>query len=144
MCSAPWLCPALCNPMDCSLPGSSVHGIFQARILEWVLYVGYPYIMGHLYVHNQIFFSHTNLFHVNLILRSTNKDITIKRPEQATLSTGPKARFLAAWVLLISLYCTIYTLCFNHTKIFAISKCFMVLKLLTIPFSLSVTSFHIR
>ena len=29
------LCPTLCNPMDCSLPGSSVHGIFQARILEW-------------------------------------------------------------------------------------------------------------
>ena len=24
------------NPMDCSLPGSSVHGIFQARVLEWV------------------------------------------------------------------------------------------------------------
>ena len=30
------LCPSLCHPMDCSLPGSSVHGIFQARILEWV------------------------------------------------------------------------------------------------------------
>ena len=30
------LCLTLCNPMDCSLPGSSVHGIFQARILEWV------------------------------------------------------------------------------------------------------------
>ena len=29
-------CLTLCNPMDCSLPGSSVHGIFQARILEWV------------------------------------------------------------------------------------------------------------
>ena len=28
--------PTLRNPMDCSLPGSSVHGIFQARILEWV------------------------------------------------------------------------------------------------------------
>ena len=26
----------LCNPMDCSSPGSSVHGIFQSRILEWV------------------------------------------------------------------------------------------------------------
>ena len=26
----------LCDPMDCSLPGSSVHGIFQARILEWL------------------------------------------------------------------------------------------------------------
>ena len=30
------LCPTVCNPMNCSLPGSSVHGIFQARILEWV------------------------------------------------------------------------------------------------------------
>ena len=29
-------CPTLCNPMDCSLPGSSVHGILQARKLEWV------------------------------------------------------------------------------------------------------------
>ena len=44
-CVAPWLtfenevsqsCPTLCDPMDCSLPGSSVHGIFQARTLEWV------------------------------------------------------------------------------------------------------------
>ena len=30
------LCPILCDPMDCSLRGSSIHGIFQARILEWV------------------------------------------------------------------------------------------------------------
>ena len=29
-------CPILCDPIDCSLPGSSVHGILQARILEWV------------------------------------------------------------------------------------------------------------
>ena len=29
-------CLTVCDPMDCSLPGSSVHGIFQARILEWV------------------------------------------------------------------------------------------------------------
>ena len=28
-------CPTFCDPMDCSLPGSSVHGIFQARVLEW-------------------------------------------------------------------------------------------------------------
>ena len=42
---SPWLpstaakslqsCPTLSDPMDCSLPGSSVHGIFQARVLEW-------------------------------------------------------------------------------------------------------------
>ena len=30
------LCSTLCNPMDYSLLGSSIHGIFQARVLEWV------------------------------------------------------------------------------------------------------------
>jgi len=29
------LCPTLSDPIDCSLPGSSIHGIFQARVLEW-------------------------------------------------------------------------------------------------------------
>ena len=29
-------CLTLCDPVDCSLPGSSVDGIFQARVLEWV------------------------------------------------------------------------------------------------------------
>ena len=29
-------CLTLCDPMDCSLPVSSVHGIFQARVLQWV------------------------------------------------------------------------------------------------------------
>ena len=39
-------CPTLCDPMDCRPPGSSVHGIFQARVLEWgktilsVLFIG--------------------------------------------------------------------------------------------------------
>ena len=36
VCSLAQLCPALCGPMNCSLPGSSAHRIFQARILEWV------------------------------------------------------------------------------------------------------------
>ena len=36
VCSVVQSCPTLCNPMDCSLPGSSVHGISQARILEWI------------------------------------------------------------------------------------------------------------
>ena len=30
------LCPTLSDPLDCSLPGSSIHGIFKARVLEWV------------------------------------------------------------------------------------------------------------
>ena len=29
-------CPTLSDPVDCSLPGSSIYGIFQARVLEWV------------------------------------------------------------------------------------------------------------
>ena len=35
VCSVTQLCLTACDPMDCSPPGSSVHGIFQARILEW-------------------------------------------------------------------------------------------------------------
>ena len=36
ICSLAQLCLTLCDPLDCSLPGSSVHGSFQVRILEWV------------------------------------------------------------------------------------------------------------
>ena len=35
-------CPNLCNPLDCNLLGSSVHGILQARILEWVAIQPFP------------------------------------------------------------------------------------------------------
>ena len=36
LCLVTQLCLTLCDSMDCGLPGSSVHGILQARILEWV------------------------------------------------------------------------------------------------------------
>ena len=36
LCLIVQLCLTLCDPLDCSPPGSSVHGILQARILEWV------------------------------------------------------------------------------------------------------------
>ena len=40
-------CPTFCNRMDCSLPGSSVHGIPQARILEWVVInISHTHIYG--------------------------------------------------------------------------------------------------
>ena len=42
LCSVAQLCLTLCDCMDCSLPGSSVHGILQARILEWV---GIPFLL---------------------------------------------------------------------------------------------------
>ena len=42
------LCLTLCNPMDCSLPGSSVHGILQARVLEWVAITKFKHNLGSL------------------------------------------------------------------------------------------------
>ena len=44
-----WLYLTLWDPMDCSLPGSSIHGIFQARTLEWV-----AIFFSREYLHNQI------------------------------------------------------------------------------------------
>ena len=44
-------CPTLCDPMDCSPPGSSVHGILQARILEWV---AISFSMGSSWLRDQI------------------------------------------------------------------------------------------
>ena len=40
-----YLCQTLCDPMDCSPPASSVHGILQARILEWVAISFYSIIV---------------------------------------------------------------------------------------------------
>ena len=49
-------CPTLCNPMDCSLPGSSIHGIFRATVLEWV-----PFPSPILWLHRTIIKYHLNL-----------------------------------------------------------------------------------
>ena len=43
-------CPTLSDPMDCSLPGSSVHGIFQARVLEWGAIAFSTYIARKFYI----------------------------------------------------------------------------------------------
>ena len=50
-CSVAQSCPTFCNPMDYSSPGSSVHGILQARILEWV---AIPFSKGSSWPRNQI------------------------------------------------------------------------------------------
>ena len=47
-------CPALGDPMDCSLPGSSIHGIFQARVLEWgAIAFSNPFLLGIKFQTNQ-------------------------------------------------------------------------------------------
>ena len=50
--------PTLCDPVDCSPPGSSVHGILQARILEWV---AMPYSRGSAQSRDQ-----THIFYISL------------------------------------------------------------------------------
>ena len=49
ICLVTQLCPTLCNPMDCSPPGSSIHRISQARILQWVpiSFSTSPYTLSH-------------------------------------------------------------------------------------------------
>ena len=47
-------CPTLCEPMDSSPPGSSVHGILQARILEWVA-ISYSTFIAYLYINIYIY-----------------------------------------------------------------------------------------
>ena len=44
-------CPTLSDPMDCSLPGSSIHGIFQARVLEWGAIAFSDYILEFAQIH---------------------------------------------------------------------------------------------
>jgi len=53
------LCPTLSDPMDCSLPGSSIHGILQARVLEWgaiafskIHAYTHSYTQSHIYRHS--------------------------------------------------------------------------------------------
>ena len=54
LCMRAQLCLTLGDPMDCSLPGSSVHGIFQARILEWIaisFFMGYSQSRDRTYIY---------------------------------------------------------------------------------------------
>ena len=73
------LCPTLPDPMDCSLPGSSVHGIFQARVLEWGAIafsdnIVYYYII-YIYTHTHyIYIMHTNSAVKNLPANGGNTD----------------------------------------------------------------------
>ena len=59
-------CLTLCNPMDYSLPGSFIHGIFQARILEWIS-ISYSSVYTHTHTH-----MHTHV-HIYILIMSQNQ-----------------------------------------------------------------------
>ena len=75
------LCPTFCDHMDYSLPGSCVHGILQARILEWVLYGIFP-AQG----------SNPDLLHCRLILYLLS--------HQGSPNYNPVYVFVHYWILL--------------------------------------------
>ena len=61
-------CPTLCDPMDCSLPGSSVHGIFQARVLEWGAIAFSDLILYHPFFLLLLIFPSIRVFSNDLVL----------------------------------------------------------------------------
>ena len=54
-------CPTLSDPMDCSLPGFSVHGILQARVLEWGAIAFSYFLMRFIYISASITVRHSNV-----------------------------------------------------------------------------------
>ena len=76
----------LCNPMDCSLPGSSVHGISQARILEWV---AIPFIQGIFLTQG----SNLGLLHCRQILYQLSHK---GRAKSETMQEGPIGAYSVA------------------------------------------------
>ena len=62
---AQW-CPTLSDTMDCSLPGSSVHGIFQVRILEWVAVAFSDGLPSSVHFTYQLFTNHPLLINLEM------------------------------------------------------------------------------
>ena len=67
-------CLTLSDPMDCSLLGFSVHGIFQARVLEWVAITFYIYMYTYILIHTH---THTYIY-IYIYIFSTNVTDTVK------------------------------------------------------------------
>ena len=71
-------CPTLSDPMDCSLPGSSAHGIYQARVLEWgaIAFSNlYIYACIYIYTHTYIFSYLINIQYQNVYIKYENRYI---------------------------------------------------------------------
>ena len=77
-------CPTLSNPMDCSLPGSSVHGIFQARVLEWGAIAFSETAPGLMQKGSQSLISffrgnHTSQIEIDLFKKEKHKGVSVTR-----------------------------------------------------------------
>ena len=95
-------CLTLRDPMDCSLPGSSVHGSFQARVLEWVasiiLIFSFP-----LSIHTHVYF----LFKNEIIILSLH---LISSPQLQMTSLWDKRSFLSGYIVSVKFFCHLQSL----------------------------------
>ena len=95
--------PTLCDPMGCSPPGSSVHGILQARILEWVAMPSsrgssQPRDRTHIACIDRYILHHCAAWEVaNVCFYLINSELTVRPPEPITL-----------------IICTLVEKCHNH------------------------------
>ena len=90
--------PTLCNTMDCSSPGSSVHGIFQARILEWVaISSSNSEIMVDFYLFFVPFYTSKNKNVYCIIIRKYHKAITILGKENGKRNFRMKETTCWCW-----------------------------------------------
>ena len=85
-------CPTLCDPMDCSLPGSSVYGILRARILEWV---AIPFSRGSSWPRDRTWVSYIagGFFIIWAITEILKKKICTSRSSVWTLWPRPTPNF---------------------------------------------------
>ena len=117
-------CPSLCDLMDCSLPGSSVHGIFQARLLEWV---AISFSRGSSQGSNPHLLHHSTL--TGCVLNSFSR-LTLCNPMDSNLPRSPVHRILQArtmeWVAILSSLagrlfttderlCIFFLVCWEHS-----------------------------
>ena len=85
-------CLTLRDPMDCSLPGSSVHGIFQARVLEWGA-IAFSNRSGHLRVIPSFVFCAQCSLSVAGSATSKNKDVENTPPRKCSSGVCPNPSF---------------------------------------------------
>ena len=132
-------CPTPRDPMDCSLPGSSVHGIFQARVLEWgaIAFSSWS-LLKLISIKSVMPSNHLNLCHLFLLLPSLFPSIGVfsnesglhmRGPKYWSLSTSPFNEYLElisfriGWFDLCAVQGTLSSLLQHHNSKASILRC---------------------
>ena len=115
-------CPTLCDPIDCSLPGSAVHGILPARILEWV---AIPSSREYSQPRDQTRVSHiAGRFLTNILFYNIASQSMVQRPFQGLVPKMLLGKLLGQTIFIITIVhicITIVHICLS-TLIFSLTS----------------------